>query len=184
MELIAGSSPHPRMVIGDFNATLYDHERRGPGRFGMGAAMEFSAMVDASAMVQIPSSGRKFTWSNNRRRGHVSAVLDRTFVNEDWLKSFDDCIQQVLPHFASDHAPLLVRSGISLKPKNCPFRLNNFWLDHLDFLDLVNATWNIEVLGSPTYILAQKLKALKPIIKSSSRRAFPRLDQEVAISKS
>ncbi|XP_042518493.1 uncharacterized protein LOC122092221 [Macadamia integrifolia] len=184
MELAADTSPCQRMIIGDSNATLFDHERRGPRRFCSGAASEFSAMVNASTMIQIPSFGRKFTWSNNQRRGHVTAVLDRTLVNEEWLKTFDDCIQKELPRIASDHAPLMVCSGSSLRPRNCPFRINNFWLDHLDFLDLVNAAWSFEVSSSPTSILAQKLKGLKPIIKAWSCGAFPNLDQEVATSKS
>ncbi|XP_042482620.1 uncharacterized protein LOC122062993 [Macadamia integrifolia] len=104
---------HLTLSKNDYRTTLYDHERRGLGRFCSGDASEFSAMVDASAMIQIPSSGRKFTWSNNQRRGHVTAVLDRTFVNEDWLKT-DDCIQKVLPCIASDHAPLMKLKG--LKP--------------------------------------------------------------------
>ncbi|XP_042484234.1 uncharacterized protein LOC122064552 [Macadamia integrifolia] len=138
MDLVSGGSGAPRMIIGDFNATLYDHDRRGPGRFFVGAASEFAAMVDALALIQIPSAGRKFTWTNNRRRGNVVAVLDRTFVNEEWMKIFDDCIQKVLIRVASDHASLMACS---------------------------------------------KLKALKPIIRSWSREAFPNLDQEVITSK-
>ncbi|XP_042514311.1 uncharacterized protein LOC122088975 [Macadamia integrifolia] len=140
-------------------------------------------MVDALALIQIPSSGRKFTWANNRRRGNVAAVLDRTFVNEEWMKIFDDCIQKVLIRVASDHAPLMACSVSSIKPKNYPLRLNSFWMDHHQFLDVIKEAWHNNFSGSPPFILAQKLKALKPIIKSWSREAFPNLDQEVITSK-
>ncbi|XP_042477770.1 uncharacterized protein LOC122059150 [Macadamia integrifolia] len=183
MDIVFDDSGAPRMIIGDFNATLYDHERRGPGSFSLGAAYEFAAMVDALALIQIPSSGRKFTWTNNRRRGNVAAVLDRTFVNEEWMKIFDDCIQKVLICVASDHAPLMACSVSSIKPKNCPFRLNSFWMDHHQFLDLIKEVWHNNFSGSSPFILAQKLKALKLVIKSWSREAFPNLDQEVITSK-
>ncbi|XP_042521331.1 uncharacterized protein LOC122094799 [Macadamia integrifolia] len=179
LDLATNPSGRPRMIIGDFNVTLFDNERRGPGRVCLGAASEFGAMVDATSMIQIPSFGRKFTWSNNRRSGNVVAVLDRAFVNEDWLNSFDDCSQKVLPRIASDHAPLLVSSRLSSKPKNCPFRINKIWLDHPEFVDMTREAWNMNLISSATFILYQKLKRLKHVIKSWSRRAFPNLNQEV-----
>ncbi|XP_042519174.1 uncharacterized protein LOC122092944 [Macadamia integrifolia] len=172
MELTTTTSGRLSMIIGDFNTTLFDHERRGPGQFYVGTASEFSTMVDATTIIQIPSSGRKFTWSNNHRRGHVDAVLDRTFMNKDWLKVFDDCLQKVLPCVALDHSTLLACSGSVLKPKNSPFRINNFRMDHPELLDLINAAWSINVTGSPTYNLDQKLNG-----------AFLNFDHEVAISK-
>ncbi|XP_042511723.1 uncharacterized protein LOC122086849 [Macadamia integrifolia] len=118
LELATNPSGCPRTIIGDFNVTLFGNERRGLSRFFLGAASEFGAMVDATSMIQIPSSGRKFTWSNNRRSGNVVAVLDRTFVNEDWLNSFDDCSQKILPRIASDHAPLLKLKSLKLAIKS------------------------------------------------------------------
>ncbi|XP_042489434.1 uncharacterized protein LOC122069479 [Macadamia integrifolia] len=77
MKLMADSpqSPTPWAIMGDFNATLQSHEKRGPGNFSMGSAAEFGAMVDACVMAQVPSSGMKFTWSNNRRKGNPIFVL-------------------------------------------------------------------------------------------------------------
>ncbi|XP_042481037.1 uncharacterized protein LOC122061688 [Macadamia integrifolia] len=57
-------------------------------------------------------------------------------------------------------------------------------MDHPEFLDLINVTWSINVSGSPTYILAQKLKALKHAIRSWLLEAFSNLNHEVAIAKS
>ncbi|XP_042491112.1 putative disease resistance protein RGA3 [Macadamia integrifolia] len=105
-DLVAGTNGRPRMILGDFNATLFNHERRGPGRFCTGAAAEFGAMVDATSMIQVPSSGRKFTWSNNRKRGNVSAILDRSFVNSDWLNSFSDSFPNLEVDVASAKADL------------------------------------------------------------------------------
>ncbi|XP_042483605.1 uncharacterized protein LOC122063975 [Macadamia integrifolia] len=114
MKLMADSpqSPTPWVIMGDFNATLQSHEKRGPGNFSMGSAAEFGAMVDACVMAQVPSFGLKFTWSNNRRRGNVHAVLDRSFCNDEWISQFQDCAQTVLDRIAFDHAPIMVQLDI------------------------------------------------------------------------
>ncbi|XP_042519142.1 uncharacterized protein LOC122092905 [Macadamia integrifolia] len=92
MDLVAlASSSLPWAIIGDFNATLYSHEKRGLGRFNVGAATELQVMVDACELIKTPSQGPKFTWMNNRRTGHVAAVLDRSFFNARWLDVFGDC---------------------------------------------------------------------------------------------
>ncbi|XP_042477704.1 uncharacterized protein LOC122059071 [Macadamia integrifolia] len=77
--------PAPWMIVGDFNAILESHEKRGPGAFNVGPAAEYGPMVDACSMIPVPSHGRKFTWSNNRRRGNVVVVLDRSFYNDSWV---------------------------------------------------------------------------------------------------
>ncbi|XP_042490858.1 uncharacterized protein LOC122070717 [Macadamia integrifolia] len=46
-------SPTPWVIIGDFNATLYSHEKRGPGSFSLDSAAEYGAMVDVCSMSQI-----------------------------------------------------------------------------------------------------------------------------------
>ncbi|XP_042481897.1 uncharacterized protein LOC122062374 [Macadamia integrifolia] len=183
-DLVAGMSSNPRMIIGDFNAVLVDHERWGSGRFCLGATTEFRAMVDATSMIQAPSTGRKFTWPNNRRRGNVLAVLDRTFLNEAWMELFDNYSQHILQLFASDHAPLLVCSGMTTKSQNRPFRINKFWMEHPNFFDMVCNSWRPSVTGSDTFILGQKLKRLKIVMKLWSRETFPHLDHEVSISQS
>ncbi|XP_042482434.1 cysteine-rich receptor-like protein kinase 25 [Macadamia integrifolia] len=143
---------------------LSGHERRVLGRFCKGAAMEFGAMVDSTSMIQVPTFGRKFTWSNNRKRGYVAAVFDMSFINSDWLSIFTDCIQQVMLRAASDHAPIL--------------------LDHAEFTSMVENAWNMETISSsPIHTLALKLKKLKPVILTWSRSAFPNLDLEVKTSK-
>ncbi|XP_042484054.1 uncharacterized protein LOC122064425 [Macadamia integrifolia] len=143
MNLMADSpqSPTPWAIMGDFNATLQSHEKRGPGNFSMGSAVEFGAMVDACAMAQVPSSGMKFTWSNNRCRGNVRAMLDRSFCNDEWISRFQDCAQTVLDRIASDHAPIMVTSAMSQRPTNAPFRFHKFWIDHTDFENVAKTSF-------------------------------------------
>ncbi|XP_042477785.1 uncharacterized protein LOC122059169 [Macadamia integrifolia] len=185
LDLVADTpqTPTPWTVIGDFNACLQSHEKRGPGNFSLGSAAEFGAMVDACLLSQVPSMGRKFTWTNNRCRGNVCAVLDRGFCNEEWISFFQDCSQQVLPRFASDHSPLLVVSSSSQRPPNCPFRFNNFWTDHEDFDRVVAESWAEWAPGSPILSLMSKLKRLKGALKGWAKQTFPHFERDLDEAK-
>ncbi|XP_042482726.1 uncharacterized protein LOC122063090 [Macadamia integrifolia] len=125
--------------MGDFNATLHSHEKRGPGNFSLGSAAEFGAMVDACSMSQVLSIGRKFTWTNNRCHGNVCSVLDRSFCDKEWLDSFQDY--------------------------------------HDDFDRVVADSWSEWILGAPIYVLVNKLKKLKGVIRDWARSTFPHLDR-------
>ncbi|XP_043717737.1 uncharacterized protein LOC122665652 [Telopea speciosissima] len=131
----------PWLVVRDFNATLALTEKKGPGSFSQGSIAEFGAMVDACSLMAIPSQERKFTWTNNRKVGHVAAVLDRSFCNEAWLSVLGDSSQIVLTSTISDHPPILVVAEAIKRPANAPFRFQRFWLDHPNFPSVVEDSW-------------------------------------------
>ncbi|XP_042509129.1 uncharacterized protein LOC122084758 [Macadamia integrifolia] len=169
----------PWSVIGDFNATLLSNEKRGPGRFNAKSAADFQSMVDTCLLIQVPSQGKMFTWTNNRRRGNVATVLDRSFCNSKWLDMFKSTLQRVLLRSSSDHAPILVVSDSIARPGNIPFRFNNFWMEHDLFDNVIQDVWNQEISGNPIFILSQKLKCVKLFIKPWGRKNFPNIDNEV-----
>ncbi|XP_042489634.1 uncharacterized protein LOC122069615 [Macadamia integrifolia] len=169
----------PWSVIGDFNATLLFNEKRGPGRFNANSAADFQSMVDTCLLLQVPSQGKKFTWTNNGRRGNVAAVLDRSFYNSKWLDMFKSTLQRVLLRSSSNHAPILVVSDSIARPGNIPCRFNNFWMEHDLFENVIQDVWNQEISGNPIFILSQKLKRVKLYIKPWGRKKFPNIDNEV-----
>ncbi|XP_042486110.1 uncharacterized protein LOC122066356 [Macadamia integrifolia] len=169
----------PWSVIGDFNATLLSNEKRGSGRFNAKSAADFQSMVDTCLLIQVPSQGKMFTWTNNRRRGNVAAVLYRSFCNSKWLDMFKSTLQRVLLRSSSDHAPILVVSDSIARPGNIPFRFNNFWMEHDLFDNVIQDVWNQEISGNPIFILSQKLKCVKMFIKPWGRKNFPNIDNEV-----
>ncbi|XP_042509282.1 uncharacterized protein LOC122084931 [Macadamia integrifolia] len=173
----------PWSVMGDFNATLLSHEKRGPGKFNLRSAAEFQAMVDACELLSIPSQGKKFTWTNNRRRGHVVAVLDRSFCNGKWIDVFRNVKQRVLLSSVSDHAPLIVVSDDVQRPTNIPFRFHSFWMENDQFISVVEEAWKTPIGGNPIFVLAQKLKQVKENLKVWARATFPNLNDEVDKAK-
>ncbi|XP_043705534.1 uncharacterized protein LOC122655403 [Telopea speciosissima] len=173
----------PWLVIGDFNAYLYASEKRGPGHFNQGSVEDFTAMVDLASLTPIPSSGKKFTWSNNRRIGNVQAVLDRSFGNDAWWQQFEGCSQRVLVSGYSDHSPILVSCENLPRPPNVPFRFQRFWTKHDDFRSFVKDSWGEPVKGSPLFVVTKKLKRLKGPLRAWARGAFPHIDHEISRTK-
>ncbi|XP_042482080.1 uncharacterized protein LOC122062505 [Macadamia integrifolia] len=155
--------------MGDFNATLLSYEKRGPGKFNLGSAAEFQ--------------GKKFTWTNNRRRGHAVAVLDRSFCNGKWIDVFRNVKQCVLLSSVSDHAPLFVVSDDVQRPTNIPFRFHSFWMENDQFISVVEEAWKTQIGGNPIFVLAQKLKQVKENLKVWARATFPNLNDEVDKAK-
>ncbi|XP_042504795.1 uncharacterized protein LOC122081671 [Macadamia integrifolia] len=169
----------PWSILGDFNATLLSNEKGGPGAFNLGSAAEFQAMIDACLLLPISSTGKKFTWTNNRRRGHVATVLDHSFCNEKWVDFFRNVMQHVLWSSVSDHAQLLVISDIVSKSNNIPFRLHGFRMENENFLLVVDEAWKMQLIGDPIYVLSEKLKRVKGLLKVWARDSFPNLNMEL-----
>ncbi|XP_042519136.1 uncharacterized protein LOC122092899 [Macadamia integrifolia] len=147
--------------------------------FNLGSAAEFQAMIDAFLLLPISSTGKKFTWTNNRRRGHVAAVLDRSFCNEKWVDSFRNVRQRVLLSSVSDHALLLVISDIVSKPNNIPFRFHGFWMENENFLPVVDEAWKMQLIGDLIYVLSEKLKRVKGVLKVWAHDSFPNINMEL-----
>ncbi|XP_042483088.1 uncharacterized protein LOC122063420 [Macadamia integrifolia] len=140
-------------------------------------------MMDSCKLVSIPSSGLKFTWSNNRKHENVHAVLDRSLCNEEWLDHFSGISQRVLPCGYSDHSPIIISCDEVPRPTNIPFRMHRFWAEHSDFKNVVRASWEIPVRGTPIFRVLRKLKRLKGPLRAWARDVFPHVDHEVERTK-
>ena len=65
----------------------------------------------------------------------------------------------------SDHFPILLKGG-SQRRGRTPFRFENMWLRVENFVDKVKMWWASYLFqGTPSFILAKKLAALKLDLK-------------------
>ena len=86
--------------------------------------------------------------------------------------SFWECISKGASRVIFDHCPLLLEAG-GFCWGCCAFKFENMWLKAEDFVERVQQWWNgYCFVGSPSFILAQKLKALKGDLKKCNREEF------------
>ena len=146
-------------VFGDFNTIRFPSERFGCEAFSP-AMFAFSDFIEANYLVDLPLEGASFTWFRDSRTVCMSRI-DRTLVSVDWVDHFGNVSQRVLPRVVFDHCPLLVVAG-SVNKGRSALKFENMWLKEEGFVERVRQWWNGYCFsGSPSFILAHKLKALK-----------------------
>jgi hypothetical protein len=152
---------------GDFNVTLYQNERSGGVRRRRAVAA-FADFIVEMGLMDLPLSGGVSTWSNTL----TWSRLDRFLVSPEWEFSYPGLLQKKLLRVCSDHAPIILLRGCSQNGKSS-FKFENMWLKEEGFVDKVSSWWSsFSFTGSPSFILAKKLRALKGEIKRWNREVF------------
>ena len=150
----------PWCAIGDFNVVRFPSERLGCNGFSP-AMMEFSDWIDHHNLVDLPLVEGSFTWSSGATPLAMSRI-DRALVSSDWEEHFVDVILKMLPRPISDHCPILVEAGGLMRG----FKFENMWLKEEGFVERVQGWWSgYSFTGSPSFVLANKIKALKVDLK-------------------
>ena len=121
--------------------------------------------------MDLPLEGASFTWFRDSGTNCMSRI-DRTLASVDWVDHFGNVCQSVLPRVVSDHCPLLVVAS-SVNKGRSAFKFENMWLKEEGFVEKVRQWWNGYCYsGSPSFILARKLKALKKDLKKWNKEEF------------
>jgi hypothetical protein len=55
----------PLMITGDFNMTRRSSDKNKPGGFNKWSVL-FNSVIAQGELMEIPLSGRRYTWSNNQ----------------------------------------------------------------------------------------------------------------------
>ena len=117
---------------------------------------------------ESPFVGGVSTWSNNSSWSR----LDRFLVSTEWDLRYPDLMQKKLTRACSDHAPILLGGGFRHDGKR-PSKFENMWLKEEGFVDKVRSWWaSFSFEGSPSFVIAKKLRALKGEIKRWSFEEF------------
>ena len=160
----------PWCVGGDFNVIRFPSERLGADHFTP-AMNDFSEFIFSLGLMDIPMEGGRYTWSNNRENAAMSRI-DRFLYTGDWEDRYPTVVQRRLSRLLSDHFPIMLESGKFLRG-NRPFRFENMWLQAEGFGEMVRNCWeSYQFEGTPSYILAKKLKALKLALKKWNYEVF------------
>jgi hypothetical protein len=154
-------------VLGDFNSVRDTYERRGINYSSIGGRslemVEFDDFVGRLDLFDVPLIGRNFTWFHPN--GIAMSRLDRVLISSSWSELWGDPLVRVLDRDVPDHCPIVLSySSDDWGPK--PFRLNNYWLQDKDFIEVVRQAWEGQnYQGWMGFILNQRFKNLKGVIK-------------------
>ncbi|KAL4180768.1 hypothetical protein AMTRI_Chr12g234070 [Amborella trichopoda] len=162
--------PHLVWCIGgDFNVTRWSHERNSSSRITQ-AITAFSDFGALNNLVELPSQGPRFTWSNHTTNPSLSK-LDRFLISIDWESTFPRTHSIALPKPTSDHCHILLETNlVDSGPK--PFRFELTWLEETSLLNLLPNWWQSLsdlVEGWAGFKLQRKLQLLKATLESWSR---------------
>ena len=150
-------------VAGDFNAIRFLEECSKGGSLNS-AMRRFSEVLEDLELRDLPLQGGIFTWSGGRNN-QIKSRLDRFLISEEWEVLFSGSVQSLLPRPTLDHHPILLDGG-GMRRGPTPFRLKNMWLKEEGFLSILQDWWvGWSFQGSVSFILMEKLKALKPVLK-------------------
>ncbi|CAN4081739.1 unnamed protein product [Withania somnifera] len=83
-----------------------------------------------------------------------------------------------MPRVFSDHKPIILESGDwEATPSYSKFE--NMWLQPAGFLDMVREWWiSYTVLGTPDFILTQKMRNLKRDISKWNKEVYGNLENQ------
>ena len=79
-----------------------------------------------------------------------------------------------------------LRGGRSLSEGPFPFRFKNMWIKEEGFKDLIRVWWqSFEFRGISSYVLMEKLKAIKILLKTWNKDVFRRVgeNKKLALTK-
>lgn len=92
-------------------------------------------------LVDIETNNGLCTWNNKRgANSQVASKLDRFMILEDLMLLDKEIIAGILPFSGSDHWSVLIEMKGIGTPRNRPFRFENIWLSHPDFISN-NENW-------------------------------------------
>lgn len=170
----------PWLLLGDFNTTLFLDERIRGGVTVPADVGELSSFTEDMELMDMKATGQIFTWCNNQQNeDRMYCKLDRVLINRTCFNRFPLAEAIFLERSASDHSPSIVRFHDAVVRGRHIFRFCNYWISDSRFIDIVKQAWNIEIKGTPMYIIVQKLKRVKMQLKMLHRSDYARMSQRI-----
>ena len=176
-------SQQPWLVLGDFNVVRKDNERQGGAQDWHPYMDEFNECCCEASLEDLRYIGCHLTWSKGSGEGYIARKLDRALVNSSWFSAFPDAFANFLERGPSDHSPILVDFRLQQHIRKPPFRFFNFWISSPAFEANVHQIWHSSILGSPQFVLSQKLKLVKGFLKTLNKNQFSDIQQRTEAAR-
>ncbi|XP_022137804.1 uncharacterized protein LOC111009151 [Momordica charantia] len=136
----------PWLLIGDFNVIASADEKDGRAPLSPMDATPFLTTIDHCQLIDLGSSGPKFTWKGPLIAGfdRVFERLDRALANSHWQLAFLDTSVRVLPMVLSDHHPIILNYAPSCGSLVVSHSFNFLaaWNLHQNFHSFLRKSWH------------------------------------------
>ncbi|KAE8682317.1 Polynucleotide adenylyltransferase family protein isoform 4 [Hibiscus syriacus] len=159
----------PLCVGGDFNVVLSQEEKEG-GVVNSVTMNIFRDFVSKANLLDLPLSGGRFTWCNNRELPTFER-LDRFLVDQRLVSLFPKLSQSLQARSVSDHNIVL------LENKDCnwgrkPFRLFNYVMEEEGFTEMMGKELDIICKEEKGKSMSMVFKRVKGVILRWSGRGY------------
>ncbi|XP_058755007.1 uncharacterized protein LOC131628158 [Vicia villosa] len=163
---------------GDFNAIKNGRERKGRAVMSNNREHElFKEFIDLSGLVDVPCKEKNFSWFSGD--GKSKSQIDRFLLSSTVVERWDVIGQMIGDRDISDQCPIwIMLDNKNWGPK--PFKFNNEWFSSEAFIPFVMKEWNsFDVKGRGDFILKEKLRLFKEVLKRWNKEVFGKIDLEV-----
>lgn len=109
--------------------------------------------------------------NNQQGRSRIWERLDRFLGNGEAFVKLPVLKCSHLTRAYSDHSPLLLSVMPQTKSKS-RFIFQRMWLEHPNFKTVVSNVWQAKITGTPSYIVAEKLRRLQRQLKTWNWEIF------------
>ncbi|XP_074314971.1 uncharacterized protein LOC141651145 [Silene latifolia] len=131
----------PWIVLGDFNVFRSPEEKLSPIPPVLQEMVAFNSCLSDCQLDDISSTGCDLTWTYKQEpHARVWSKLDRAQVNPSWLSTYPTSSPIFQEPGISDHSPILVNVSAD-KPITRRFSFLNSWIDHPDYIPIVQEAW-------------------------------------------
>lgn len=132
------------VVGGDFNEIACSSEKSNFKNSDCHRCRKLQTVLADCSLLDLGFSGAKYTWYKSPTAFQsIKERLDKYYCNADWRLEFSDAVVCHLPRINSDHCPILLRVFGYPPPASDfkPFRFEGAWMQHEDFEDMVQKSW-------------------------------------------
>ena len=104
----------------------------------------------------------------------MASKLERFIISEDLILIGLDLSAMIFPFDHSDHWHVQLEATFIGTPRSRPFRFENIWLTHPDFINNIEKWWkeDMEVQGTKMFLLHKRLKHIKIRLKEWNKNEF------------
>ncbi|XP_021715464.1 uncharacterized protein LOC110683408 [Chenopodium quinoa] len=145
------------IIIGDFNQVEYGSDKLG-GNFFIPGQLEFMTWRMSIDLLDVPFTGLRFTWSNNRLDSDpIFERLDRAYESSTWFSNYPDSRVIHQPILFSDHAAIIFDDTAPSDYTKRPYRIENWCLSAPEVQNIISSVFCLFFPGSPMFALSRKL---------------------------